>query len=75
MAKELEKITNEILSEMDTIEHCCRPIVEKLIYVADIQAQEMDRLYKAVGLHDENISTDDAISIILKWKNDSISKN
>ena len=55
MSKDLKKLTEEILCEMDTIDDCCKPIIEKLIYVADIQAQEMDRFFKAIGLHDENV--------------------
>lgn len=71
MSQDLEKLTKEILNEMDSIDDCCKPIVEKLICVADAQAQEMDRFFKAVGLHDENISIDDAIAMVLKWKEKS----
>jgi hypothetical protein len=50
------------------MQECCRPLVAKVVDLANLQAQEMDRFWKAIGLHDKNISIDDAITIVLKWK-------
>ena len=63
-----QKLQEKLLKEMEGIDDCCRPLLEMAIELADIQAQEMDRFWKAVGLHDKDISIDDAIEIVSDWK-------
>lgn len=64
----IEALQKEILADMDSMNECCRPLVAKVVDMANLQAEEIDRFWKAIGLYDKNISVDDAIDIVLKWK-------
>jgi len=68
MSNKIEALQKDILNDMDSMNDCCRPLVAKVVDMANLQAEEMDRFWKAIGLHDKNISIDDAIEIVLKWK-------
>lgn len=66
---EVELLQKEILDDMDRVDECCKPLIAKIVDMANLQAREMDRFWKAVGLCDKDISIDDAIEIVLNWKN------
>lgn len=64
----MQELQEKLLKEMETMNDCCRPLLGMAIDLANMQAQEMDRFWKAIGLHDQDISVDDAIEIVLGWK-------
>jgi hypothetical protein len=64
----MKELQEKLLREMETMNDCCRPLLGTAIDLANMQAQEMDRFWKAIGLHGQDISVDDAIEIVLGWK-------
>lgn len=64
----MRELQEKLLLEMDSMEDCCRSVLGMAIDLADLQAQEMDRFWKAIGLHNQDISIDDAIALVTGWK-------
>jgi len=70
-----QKLFDEIISQIEAVNDDCKPLVGNLIKLAELQASEMDRFWKAIDMHDADISIDDAIRTVTLWKNEYKNKD